>query len=621
MNSPEKKPRHPNQRQLARFLNGDLSAKNQAVMEQHLKKCNQCVARLSSVESDTLGDRLLEVGTYYDQSVASQKDATLDALMDHDRYELLEHIGSGGMGDVYRARQRSMDRPVAIKVLKQSLFENDRAVARFHNEIKVAAKLNHPNIVHSYDAEVSKGLNLLVMELVEGDKLSDVVEERGPFNSAAAAKIGVEIAEGLKYASQQGMIHRDIKPQNIMLQPNQNLKITDFGLAKFVLGETEDTDGSLTLEGEVFGTPDYIAPEQIRDSGSADHRSDIYSLGCTLYFALTGHPPFAGFSVGEKLAGHLEKNATPLSELKPSLDQGLSAAIEKMMHKNPDNRFQSYDEISKALANVLDGPLLAHSTLENSQATSTSGTGLQLSHTSRRLALVGGPIVVAMALWFFGWIPIPFLNTNDPPNSREGKIKFAVVIPSRNAFHPEIEEITKSIANYKNAELEYIADQAGRVKFSSKKRDAEPQRINVSRTLDKLDASDFDAVIFTGGWDGNSSADTVYAFDPALNADAKVFAGSMMANRKPVGSICGGTVVLANAGLIRGKNVANCRYISDEIKENSGGIWTEKPRRDDQAVTVNDGLLVTGGNYINGPEVIRLMMQLAEESRKPSDSD
>ncbi|WP_075085789.1 protein kinase domain-containing protein [Mariniblastus fucicola] len=597
------RPKHPNQRQLSRFINGELSSENQAVMERHLERCTKCARRLEHIDGDTLGERLLEVGTLLNQSVAPGNQAIPESLRNHERYELIECIGAGGMGDVFRARQRSMDRPVAIKVLKQSLFENDRAVARFQNEIRVAAKLNHPNIVHSYDAEVSNGLNILVMELVEGEKLSDVVEREGTLGGDEAKEIAIQIVSGLEYASHQGMIHRDIKPQNIMLLPDGKVKVTDFGLAKLVLAQSEDAAGSLTLEGEVFGTPDYIAPEQIRDSASADFRSDIYGLGCTLYFLLSGTPPFAGMSVGEKLAGHLEHDAPSLIDVAPGLDPGMLAVVEKMMHKNPELRFQSYAELTRAFSGI-GNPARKEETIVAQRKRSTG----------KIFAVIGGPIMVLLALWLFGLIP--GMSSSQPLGDLPtGNIKFAIVVPSRFAFHPEIQEISRSLKRYQNVELEYVSDQAGRVKFSSRKKGAKPSVVEVTRTLGELDAADFDALVFTGGWNGDSPDSTLYAFDPKLNDQARDFARSMLANRKPVGSICGGTAVLANAGLLHGKKAASCRYISDAVRDRSGAIWTELPRRDDLAVVVRDDLLVTGGNYVNAPEVVRLMMDLAQESR------
>ncbi len=600
--SGEKKKKHPSLKQLAKFLNGELSPKNQSIMEKHLEKCDRCVTRLEEVESDTLGDRLLEIGTAFieSHSVENAYQNTIALLKDHDRYELIERIGAGGMGDVFRACQRAMDRPVAIKVLKQHLFQNDRAVARFQNEVKVAARLNHPNIVHSYDAEVSHGLNILVMELVEGDKLSDVVSQNGPLSDSDTTDIALQIASGLEYAANEGMIHRDIKPQNIMLIPDGKVKITDFGLAKFVLSKNRNDDGALTVEGEVFGTPDYIAPEQIRNSASADVRSDIYSLGCTLYFALCGIPPFPDRSVGEKLASHLEHLPMKLRDVQPDVDPGLEAIVAQMMNKDPDSRFQSYAELSDALKGKW-----------------TPRAKPKVSGSRRRniVKFILGGILALAALWIAtlapGWFASP-----KPPNPRTGKFKFAIVIPSRHAFHPEIQWVAESLGKFENVELEYLADQVGRADFSLRKRGAPPDRIDIARTLSDVEPSEFDAVVFTGGWDGETAESTRYAFDPSLNSKARSFIESMMAAQKPIGSICAGTIVLANANLLEGIDVANCHYIPDEIKDRSGAIWSDLPKQDHEAVTVADDLIITGGNYINAPEMIRLMMKLAKQSRE-----
>ena len=642
MNSSDKKSKHPNLKQLSDFINGDLPARHQTKMEQHLESCDQCIEHLGTIGGDTLGERLLEVGTYYDDSSDGQDENEIpESLLNHDRYELIERIGVGGMGDVFRAQQRSMDRPVAIKVLRMSLFKNDRAVARFHNEIKVAARLNHPNIVHSYDADVSQGLNILVMELVEGDKLSDIVDRNGSLAAEQVIGVATQIANGLGYAAEQGMIHRDIKPQNIMVLPDGKVKITDFGLAKFVTAKTEEPDSSLTLAGEVFGTPDYIAPEQIRDSGAADSRSDIYGLGCTMYFMLTGRPPFIEPSVGEKLAGHLERQAAPLVQLAQGLNPSLIDVVEKMMQKEPDMRFQSYDEIVKALsaswnqqgeasvfatANLSDDKSSTDaikagvSAIETALDLETAKTSANRLPTRKKrdrrklIAVASGGAILLGALLISGVIPSP-ISFFSSGNNRTGKISFAIVVPSTHAYYPEIQELYNNLKKHDDIEFEFIAEKIGRVRFNRRMPGPGPEQINVVRTLKEIETSEFDAVIFTGGWDGDSPESTRYAFDEELNLQAKRFIESMIADGKPVGSICGGTVVLANAGVIRGKNTANCNYISDEIKSNSGAIWTELLQKDNQAVTVRDGLIVTGGNSINSPEIARVMLQLARESR------
>ncbi len=639
MNSSKKK--HPSRQQLADFVNGRIAPRHQGKMERHLERCTECVNKLDSIKHDTLGDRLIAVATCFDREIDSgdRSEEIPAGLINHERYEILERIGVGGMGDVYRARQRSMDRLVAIKVLRRSLFENDRAVARFHNEIKVAARLNHPNIVHSYDADITDGLNLLVMELVEGAKLSDYVKDRGSLTPREAALITTEIAKGLNYASQQGMIHRDIKPQNIMVLEDQSVKITDFGLAKFMLANSSGDDGSLTMEGEVFGTPDYIAPEQIRDSGTADTRSDIYSLGCTLYFMLSGRPPFLEFSVGEKLAGHLEKEPRKIADLCPALPAGLAGLIECMMEKDVSARCQSYDQIIAGLqpfcdAESLDSDVVKAPAVETETSNATAidlGEPLtlrqspsavssrQASHSrpsrlpTRRIALAGlGVVGVGGLLVATGLVPNPLAFF-------ERDLRIAIVIPAKKAYYPEIEGLFQALSQQPGVEIEFLAETVGRVGYSSFNGDSQkPGKFNIERTLADISTSEIDGVIFTGGWDNaaQSPESTRYAFDKFLNDQAKILINQLLSEQKPVASICGGTVVLANAGILRGLRVANCRYISDEIKTSSGANWSEELEQDKHAIVVQDGLVVTGGNSINANEIVEKVLSLARESRQ-----
>ena len=635
MNSSQKK--HPSRQQLADFLNGQIAPRHQGKMERHLERCAQCVGKLDSIKSDTLGDRLNAVATFFDQD-ASSRELTGEipaALLDHQRYEILERIGVGGMGDVFRARQRSMDRLVAIKVLRRDLFENDRAVARFHNEIKVAAQLNHPNIVHSYDADVTDGLNLLVMELVEGSKLSEFVSRKGSLMPKEAALITTEIAKGLKYASQQGMIHRDIKPQNIMVLADQSVKITDFGLAKFMMAKSNDDDGALTVEGEVFGTPDYMAPEQIRDSGEADSRSDIYSLGCSLYFMLSGRPPFTVSSIGEKLAGHLEREPDKISVLCPALPEKMVALLERMMNKDVDTRCQSYDEIIEALipfcaAESMDPQFAAKTEVKPRGLLPVNPTAEPLVSASiakpslkflRRIAIAGGALFgFGGILLATGIVPNPFANVQPVP-VRTGNLKIAIVIPAKKAYYPEIQGLDQALKQHSNVEFEFIAETVGRVSYSSFDQETQgPGFLNIERSLGEISTSEIDGIVFTGGWDNEkkSPASTRYAFDKSLNEQAKIFINQLLQEQKPVASICGGTVVLAYAGVIRGKRVANCKHIADEIKASSGAIWTPTLlKQDKHAIVVQDGLFVTGGNWINADEIIEKVLSLARASRRP----
>ncbi len=236
-------------------------------------------------------------------------------LIDHPRYRVVAALGAGGMGTVYRAEHRLMDRPVALKVIRGDLLGNEAMVERFRREVKAAARLaSHPNIVAAYDAEQAGETHMLVMEFIEGTDLARVVDRRGPLPVGEACEYTREAALGLQHAFEDGMVHRDIKPQNLMRTTRGQVKILDFGLARFASEVV--SQGGLTAEGMVLGSADYIAPEQIHDPHAADIRADIYSLGCTLYFLLAGRPPFADGSLIQKLMAHSEKTPRPLAEVR-----------------------------------------------------------------------------------------------------------------------------------------------------------------------------------------------------------------------------------------------------------------------------------------------------------------
>jgi len=274
-------------------------------------------------------------------------------LFDHPRYRVVAALGTGGMGAVYRAEHRLMDRPVALKVIRGDLLGNEAMVERFRREVKAAARLaSHPNIVAAYDAEQAGETHMLVMEFIEGTDLAKLVKRRGPLPVGEACEYARQAALGLQHAFKDGMVHRDIKPQNLMLTTRGQIKILDFGLARFA--SEIASQGGLTAEGMVLGSADYIAPEQIDDPHAADIRADIYSLGCTLYFLLAGGPPFPDGSLIQKLMAHREKTPRPLAEVRAGVPPELARVVERMMAKTPSLRPSTPAEVVLALAPFTD---------------------------------------------------------------------------------------------------------------------------------------------------------------------------------------------------------------------------------------------------------------------------
>src|SRR4051794_21208686 len=257
-------------------------------------------------------------------------------LRDHPRYRVLGLLGVGGMGAVYKAEHLKMGRPVALKTISPALTDRPGAVERFDREVRAAAALSHPNIVAAYDADQAGRLHFLIMEYVEGESLDRVVATRGPLPVAEACDAVRQAALGLQHAHDRGMVHRDVKPQNLMRTPDGRVKVLDFGLARFA---GDAAAAGRTETGCVMGTPDYMAPEQALSTRRADGRADLYSLGCTLYFLLTGRPPFPGESITEKLLHHQQTQPRPVETLRPDVPPGLAAVVRTMMAKRPDDRF------------------------------------------------------------------------------------------------------------------------------------------------------------------------------------------------------------------------------------------------------------------------------------------
>jgi serine/threonine protein kinase len=268
-------------------------------------------------------------------------------------YQLLEPIGVGGMGRVFKGRHTIMDRIVAIKVIHPRMLGEPESIRRFRHEIVAAAKLNHPNIITTHDAQEVDGQVFLVMEFCNGADLAKLVSENGPLPIGEACDYVRQAALGLDHIHENGLIHRDIKPQNLLLT-GTTIKILDLGLARLrPIGEA-GSYSSLTGEGIVLGTPDYLAPEQAEDARRADIRSDIYSLGSTLYYLIADQVPFPGGAVLEKVLRQRVEDPVPLQRLRPDVLRPVQSIVQKMMAKSPNDRYQTPRDVAAALAPFSD---------------------------------------------------------------------------------------------------------------------------------------------------------------------------------------------------------------------------------------------------------------------------
>jgi len=258
-------------------------------------------------------------------------------------YLLLDKIGQGGMGAVYKAEHRRMKRVVAIKMLPPTMMENPAAAARFQREVEAAAKLRHPNIVAADDADEANGVHFLVMELVDGSDLSALVKKNGPFPVAQAVNYILQAAKGLEFAHAEGIVHRDIKPANLLLDKKGTVKILDMGLAR-IEGDTAG-QAELTGTGAVMGTVDYMAPEQALSTKTADARADIYSLGCSLFYLLTGKATYDGETLTAKLMAHQNQPIPSIRTIRPEVPEAVEAIFTKMVAKRVEDRYQTMTEV------------------------------------------------------------------------------------------------------------------------------------------------------------------------------------------------------------------------------------------------------------------------------------
>ncbi len=403
--------RCPTREQLADLVVGQLPAEVLDRVESHVEQCTACQTSLETL--DNLEDPLVQGLKHVRLADAASIDAALENQLERaeriaeqvwrtqegdeteaggaatrpagdqpiatrrfGQYELLEQIGAGSMGTVWKAQHLRLQRPVAIKFLPKDRVQDCQAVARFDREMAAVGKLDHPHLVRAHDAGEVDGQPFLVMEYVEGLDLSAIVQRLGPLPVPDACEIIRQAALGLQYAHEHGLIHRDIKPSNLMLTRGGQIKILDLGLA--LLRAQQAPAGELTYEGQVMGTADYVAPEQVSDSHSVDARADIYSLGCTLYKLLSGQAPFTGpryRGAFERMMGHVRDAAPPIRGLRSDLPPELAAVVERMMAKDRESRYATPLDAAAALEPLAQGADLGRLYDRPVAATQAGNTG------------------------------------------------------------------------------------------------------------------------------------------------------------------------------------------------------------------------------------------------------
>jgi serine/threonine protein kinase/WD40 repeat protein len=326
------------------------------------------------------------------------------------RYVVLDALGEGGMGQVLKVWHRDLDRVQALKLIRPSLLDSPQALQRFQREARAAARLSHPNVVLVFDGGVleASGTPFLALEYVEGTDLHRLVGQSGPLPAGRACDYARQAALGLQHAHDKGLVHRDVKPGNLLLAASSPLssrliKVGDFGLAS-VCGGGGGRSGPLTAEGAVVGTPDYMAPEQALRAHAIDGRADVYSLGCTLAFLLTGRPPFPDGSAAQKLLAHQQSEPPDLAQLRPDLPAELGSVVRRLLAKRPEDRYQSPAEAAAALVPFCGGteqPLASPSTISDMPPPATREESSPPPQRRRRVlaGLLAGALLAAVLVF------------------------------------------------------------------------------------------------------------------------------------------------------------------------------------------------------------------------------
>jgi serine/threonine protein kinase len=342
------------------------------------------------------------------------------------KYKLLERVGVGGMGQVFLAEHMFMKRRVAVKVLPPAKAEHPAALGRFYREARAAGSLEHPNVVRTHDIDQDGDLHFIVMEYVDGPNLLEVVKKFGPLDIGRAVHYIHQIALGLDYAFRTGIIHRDIKPGNILIDRHGTAKLLDMGLARFYRDQTDPLTAKYD-DKIVLGTADYVAPEQVANSHAVDIRADVYSLGASLYFLLAGHPPFPSGAVSQKLLWHRTKEPTPIRQIRPEVPDELAAVVTRMMSKDPNQRYQTPADVAAELSHWVTADVARPSDAEmprlSPAATETDdyctpATPLPVStfNASSSVVAVAQPRSVAAGPFAPAARPGPFAATEKPDN-------------------------------------------------------------------------------------------------------------------------------------------------------------------------------------------------------------
>jgi serine/threonine protein kinase len=627
------------------FLSGRLNGERLTRAEEHVSSCGDCCAAMAALPEDRIAHRLRahlrdpSAATELPLNAESPAPATQlddngpfaglpDELRDHTRYRIVRLIGEGGMGRVFEAEHRLMERRVAVKFIHRRLLDHPMAAQRFEVEVKAAARLDHPNIVRAYDADHAGGVHFLVMEFVEGASLSRLIEERGPLEPERACQCIRQAAAGLQHAFSRGMVHRDIKPQNLMLSRRGQVKILDFGLARLarelreVRGPaTPMTSGgsgaaAITAIGSIVGTPQYIAPEQARDSREVDIRADIYSLGCTLYFLLTGRPPPARFAGPGGPMPPAEAAGLSLPEEIAAMAPELPEILQRMTALDPADRYQTPQEIVDALT-PLAKPSDSRMALQATESTASQLPPVlqrviqRIQAMPRRIQLAGAIGVPAILIAMFVLAHVNWGGTdsdtstpNRGPSKTPGRFLAApigerpgvlFIIPEQ--FQPEDYQVVRTALEREGIRVRVASTGPCQV-MPERTRGMRPVQRDPDLLIgrDPIRAADYSAIYLTGGYINKYKDQT-----PAREVVWKVIDEAVAANRI-VAALGQGQAVLASKGTLVGHTVATNPILLRWMP--SYGIAAPGGAR-----VFTDGAFITGCDSVDADEFAKALVR------------
>ena len=612
---------HPSKEVLAAFVHGRLSPVEQTEIERHIAGCASCCKALEAVPDDTLLGNMKAGHTPLDPFAGLEHNAPMGdvehlppELREHPRYRIFKLLGKGGMGEVYLAEHRLMERMVALKVIKRTITQDAQAVDRFRTEVRAAARLTHPNIVTAHDAEQAGDVHFLVMEYIEGVSLARLVEQRGHLAIRQACEYVRQAALGLQHAFEHGMIHRDIKPQNLMLTRKGQIKILDFGLARFA---RDPAAGRITELGAVLGTPDYIAPEQVTDARHADIRADIYSLGCTFYYLLAGQTPFPSGTHTQKIIAHVDHAPQSLERVRSQVPVKVIALIARMMAKDPAERFQTPGAVAQALEPfcktdrredpVAEAPRKASPTPSikttpmrkplTRPAARLQKRWLMLAVIPAAFLLLAFCVVAAVVLWLNrgpepgkekGANPLIIVDNKKPTTPR------VLIVLTHQGFWDQDYRPVRGMLEQKGIEVKVA---------STEKTPAEPHDrrfggpVPVDLLIEDARPVDFEAIFFAGA----RSLD--YVGDKPGAASARKLIIESLAAEKIVSAQCAGVAVLADAGVLKGKPAAWTNHLYQTSVRETDALW------DKQQPVVTSGNIITGGHFDHAPKLAAALIQ------------